>query len=86
MIDYVLILTKKYANNEWVLNGDDYEGLEWLSETVKPSKKELDDLWPIVLEEINQSAIEKEQQKELAHNKLAALGLNIDDLKALGLA
>lgn len=45
MIDYSLILTTQYAGSEWILNGDDYEGLVWLSKTAKPTKDELDALW-----------------------------------------
>lgn len=45
MIDYALILTQKYEGSEWTLNGEDYEGLTWLSKTPKPTKEELDGLW-----------------------------------------
>jgi hypothetical protein len=45
MIDYTLILTYKYQGSQWVLNGEDYAGLEWLSESPKPSKAALDALW-----------------------------------------
>jgi hypothetical protein len=48
MIDYSQILSQKYKGSEWTLNGDEYDGLTWLSETTKPTKKELDDLWPEV--------------------------------------
>lgn len=45
MIDYSVILTKNYPGKEWSLNGDSYEGLVWLDESQKPTKKELDELW-----------------------------------------
>jgi len=45
MIDYTKILTEFYKDAEWSLDGDTYEGLTWLSDTSKPSKKTLDDLW-----------------------------------------
>lgn len=45
MIDYTLILTHKYQGSQWVLNGEDYDGLEWLSDSPKPSKATLDALW-----------------------------------------
>lgn len=45
MIDYALILTKKYPQARWRLNGDEYEGLEWLSDDPKPTKKELESHW-----------------------------------------
>lgn len=85
MISYTAILNRKYAGSEWTLNGDDYEGLVWLSDTDKPTKKELDDLWPKVQSEMLAEAQAKLQAKEAAKTKLEALGLDGDDLKALGL-
>lgn len=64
MIDYAGILTLFYKGNEWTLNGDDYEGLTWLSDTEKPSKKELDDLLPAYkakLAEIQQNKVNAEE-------------------------
>lgn len=45
IIDYSLILLTKYEGSEWTLNGENYEGLTWLSKTPKPTKEELDALW-----------------------------------------
>ena len=45
MIDYALILSKKYPDSLWRMNGDDYEGLEWLSDDEKPTKEELESQW-----------------------------------------
>ena len=49
MIDYALILTTKYKGALWTLDGDSYEGLTWLSESLKPTKEELDSQWEEVL-------------------------------------
>lgn len=84
MIDYSAILSRKF-NAEWVLDGDDYSGLSWLSESNKPTKKQLDDLWPIVQKEIADEIVAKQNAKAAAEAKLAALGLTSDELKALGL-
>jgi len=46
MIDYSQILTVNYPNSQWALNGDSYDGLEWFSETPKPTQEELDALGP----------------------------------------
>lgn len=46
MINYSLILEINYSGKQWVLNGDDYSGLEWLDASPKPSQAELDALWP----------------------------------------
>jgi len=83
MIDYTLILTKKYTDSQWTLNGDSYDGLTWLSDTPKPTQAELDALW-----ESTQSAVAADAQaavdtKASALAKLAALGLTQDEVKAL---
>lgn len=33
-------------NEEWVLDGSDYSGLTWVSDTPKPSEAELLKAWP----------------------------------------
>ncbi len=45
MIDYTKILALNYAGTQWMLNGDSYEGLDWLDSTPKPTQAELDALW-----------------------------------------
>ena len=84
-ISYTEILKREYPGFEWTLNGDDYEGLVWLSDTTKPKKKELDDLWNKVQTEIAAEIEAKVQAKLSAQAKLAALGLTVEDLQALGL-
>ena len=46
MIDYAQILTVNYPSAQWTLNGDSYDGLTWLTDSPKPSKENLDALWP----------------------------------------
>lgn len=48
MTKYAAVLTALYPSSEWVLDGDEYAGLTWLSDTPKPTKKALDDAWPQV--------------------------------------
>ena len=84
-LDYTKILLSKYPQSEWSLNGNNYEGLTWLSDTKKPTKAQLDALWNEVLDEINAEAEALAQAKAAAEGKLAALGLTTDDLRALGL-
>lgn len=83
MIDYATILTRKYQGSEWVLDGDNYEGLTWISETTKPSKAELDAKWDIVKNEIDAEKQAKTDLKVSAIAKLAALGLTEDEAKAI---
>jgi hypothetical protein len=48
VIDYTAILTANYAGQIWTLDGDNYDGLVWLSDTPKPTQAELDAQWPTV--------------------------------------
>jgi len=45
MIDYAKILETHFNNFSWQLVGENYEGLEWYSNSPKPTKSELDALW-----------------------------------------
>lgn len=85
-MDIAQILTRKYAGKEWTLNGDNYSGLTWLSDTPKPTKAELDALWPEVEAEIAAEAQAVVDAKASAVAKLEALGLTLDEVKvAFGL-
>lgn len=52
MIDYTAILTRRYPGTAWNQNGDEYDGITWLDSTKKPTKNELDALWPEVEKDI----------------------------------
>lgn len=80
-MDKVIQLTKALSdirpNAQWSLIGDSYEGLEWLDETqTKPTQAEIEHAIANPLPELELSVSEK----------LASVGLSLDDLKAaLGL-
>ena len=40
-MNYSLVLTKFYKNQQWVLRGNTYSGLEWLDSSEKPTDAEL---------------------------------------------
>ena len=80
MIDYAAILTRRYAGSEWILDGDEYAGLTWLSDTPKPTKTKLDSLWAEVQQEI---ANEKTAKVEARQAVLDKLGLTADEAAAL---
>ena len=48
MIDIPAILNENYPGAVWSLSGEQYEGLEWLDDSPKPTKKALEDAWPEV--------------------------------------
>ena len=85
-MDIATILTRKYAGKEWTLDGDDYTGLTWLSDSKKPTKKELEAHWPTVQQEIADEAQARIDAKASAIAKLEALGLTVDEVQvAFGL-
>lgn len=85
MIDFTAILTRRYGGAEWSLIGEDYENLEWLDDSKKPTKKQLEDQWESVQAEIETEKLNQANQREAVLAKLAILGLTVDDLRALGL-
>lgn len=66
MIDYSRILSIFYAGKAWVLNGETYEGLDWLDSSTKPTKEELDSKW-----EETKTIYKKEQCKDKAKQLLS---------------
>jgi hypothetical protein len=62
-MDIVQILTHSFKGAEWVLNGTDYSGLVWLSESKKPTEKELEALWPTVQYEVAYAQVERARQQ-----------------------
>jgi len=85
-MDIAMVLTRKYPEALWNLNGDDYTGLTWLSEGEPPTEAQLKKLWPTVQAEIAAEAQAKEDSRLSAIAKLQALGLTVDEVQvAFGL-
>lgn len=82
MTDYTAVLTAKYPDSSWTLNGDTYDGLTWLSDTPKPTQQELDDAWPAVQQAQADAIAADAAAKQSAIDKLAALGLSVDEIRA----
>jgi hypothetical protein len=68
-MDISQILTVNYSGEEWFLNGDSYDGLEWLSESPKPSEAELKKQWADV-----QHQLQLEQVSQARHVAYTAPG------------
>lgn len=70
----------------WIILGDDFEGITWVDDKPRCTKQQFDagfakyETWKLELEKASQA------KRKAAEDKLAALGLTTDDLKALGLA
>lgn len=58
-----LILTTNYPGEQWVLTGTDYAGLEWLSESPKPTKAALEKQWAQVEYDTQIAEIKKQRQE-----------------------
>ena len=85
-MDIANILSRKFEGSEWTLDGDNYTGLTWLSDTPKPTKKALEAHWPDVQAEIAAEAQAKVDAKASAVAKLQALGLTVEEVSvAFGL-
>jgi hypothetical protein len=67
MINYSLIISINYPTAQWSLAGESYDGLEWFSDTPKPTQAELDSLW-----QSTQDTIAKNSCKQKASELLYA--------------
>jgi hypothetical protein len=83
MLDYAQILSTNYVGKQWSLNGDSYDGLDWLDSSPKPTQVELDALWESTQATVAEQKAQAIAVKESALAKLAALGLTQDEIKAL---
>jgi hypothetical protein len=80
------ILRVNYPNTEWILSGDEYEGLEWLDESPKPTEAELESQWEEVQAKIAADEQAKIDAKASTIAKLQALGLTLEEVQvAFGL-
>jgi len=79
MIDYAQILSVHYAGKQWALNGESYEGLDWLDSTSKPTQAELE-----ALAQSTQDTLDKANCKAQAKALLAATDWSV--LPDVGLA
>ena len=82
-MDIAAILTLRYSSSEWILQGDTYETLIWLSDTPKPTQKQLQDLWSQVEAEIQAKQQAKIDAKASLIAKLESLGLTETEIAAL---
>ena len=86
-MDIAVILSRRYAGSLWVLDGDDYAGLTWLSDTVKPTEAALSKVWVSVQDEIAAEAQARLDAKASTIDKLKALGLTVEEVNvAFGLS
>lgn len=83
MTDYAVVLTANYPDAEWTLDGDTYEGLNWIGDSPKPTQAELDAAWPAVQQAQADVVAAKEAARASGVAKLEALGLTVDEVSAV---
>ena len=65
MIDYAAAIAYLRPGEEWTLDGNEYAGLTWLSDTTKPTDAQLIAAWPKAQEA--QAAAAAAAAKNAAH-------------------
>jgi len=73
----------RFEKDDWVLIGQNYEGLTWLSESEKPTLEELENLWEEVEGELQAKADAVVATRSSALAKLAAIGLTPEEIASL---
>jgi len=65
-IDYAAVLNAIRPGSEWSLDGNSYDGLNWLDGSEKPSVSELEAAWHAVHDELAWDSIRLERDSLLA--------------------
>jgi hypothetical protein len=81
--DYAAVLVANYPDVEWTVRGNDYATLEWHDDTPKPTQGELDAAWPAVQQQQADAVAAKVAARQSGLDKLAALGLTVDEVSAV---
>ena len=79
------VLTMLCPSSEWTIYGDDYESIIWHKGEIVITKKQFEDGFAQFDAWQAQQDAAKVAAKSSAQGKLAALGLTVEDLQALGL-
>jgi hypothetical protein len=79
-------IKKLKPTSQFVFNENDYASIQWhILEGEAPTQAEIDEAIEQVKADEAQAEIDKAAKKATAEAKLVALGLDLDDLRALGL-
>ena len=68
-MNIAMILQAKFPGAEWSLSGENYEGLNWMSDSKKPTEKQLEKLWPEVQAAEQRSIVEF--NRRMAYQEMA---------------
>jgi hypothetical protein len=82
----VKAINKLKPNSEFSFTDDDYSTIKWdILEGKPPTQAEIDAAIEQIKTDESQAELDKAAKKANAEAKLIALGLDLDDLRALGL-
>ena len=73
MIDYTKIFKTFYPGKMWAISGEEYDGIVWYDDSPKPTKEELDALWPQTQESIAKTNCKDQAKKLIAATDWATL-------------
>jgi hypothetical protein len=79
-VDIAFTLVNEWPSSKWVLEGDDYSGLTWLSDDDKPTQDEIVAAYPAAKKKAEDAASAKAAAKASA---LSKLGLTAQEVEAL---
>ena len=82
-MDIPAILTANYPNAQWSLNGDAYDGLDWLDNSPKPTEDELVAAWPGVRDARAWAAVRAERDRLLDASDWSQMPDNALDAPAI---
>ena len=77
MTNVAFTLTHSHPGSEWTLDGDDYAGLTWLSDTPKPTEQEITDAYPLAI--AAREAAEANRQSTITAARAHAASLGFTD-------
>ncbi len=77
MTDIAFTLTHSHTESEWTMDGDDYAGLTWLSDTPKPTEQEINEAYPLAVKALVDK--EKARLKALSDARAFALSLGFTE-------
>lgn len=80
-----LLPSAEYFGSTTANDKSSFDTLTWVDERSKPTWKQVQDAYNALPVEIKNPDLVKAQAKTAAQAKLAALGLTVEDLTALGL-
>lgn len=80
-----LVPAAQYFGSTTANTKEAFDNLNWQDERAKPTWKQVEDAYAALPEEIKNPQKFEAERKAAAQAKLAALGLTVEDLTALGL-